>query len=35
MYKKIGLLAIVIGLYLLNGALAEQGFTIDLQTALI
>ncbi len=35
MYKKIGLLAIMIGLYLLNAVLAEQGFTIDLQTSLI
>ncbi len=35
MYKKIAIFAAMLGLCLIRAALAEQGFTVDLQTALI
>ena len=35
MYKKIGIIAAIAGLYLLRMALMGHGFTADLQTALI
>lgn len=35
MYKKIGLIAAMAGLYLLRLVLSGQGFTADMQTALI
>ncbi len=35
MYKKIGIMAALAGLYLLRLALTNKGFTADLETALI
>lgn len=35
MYKKIGLIAAIAGLYLLRLVLLNEGFSADLQTALI
>ena len=35
MYKKLGITAAILGLYLLKLVLSSQGFTADMQTALI
>ncbi len=35
MFKKIGILAAILGLYILRLALLDQGFVADMQTALI
>lgn len=34
-YKRAALFLALLGLFLLRAALAEKGFTVDLQTALI